>query len=332
MADFAAKNITTAEIRADRPAKNAVDADRPYAFLVEHERTAAGTVEPVATLFLTGSECPFHCLMCDLWKNTLDRPTPPGALPRQIDYALDRLPHARHIKLYNSGNFFDPRAVPPEDHAAIAERLRGFETVIVENHPRLCGPECLQFAGRLDGQLEIALGLETVHRPSLEHLNKQMSVEDFAAAAAMLVRDDIALRAFILLQPPFLSEGDGLYWTDQSVRFAFDQGVGCCAIIPTRTGNGIMDRLHARGEIGLPSVESLEASLASGIELHRGRVFVDLWDFQRFATCSECREARHARLDRMNREQCLLPPVVCPGCSGEPGPASSNGTPHEQRP
>ena len=26
----------------------------------------------VATLFLTNRECPFRCLMCDLWKNTLE--------------------------------------------------------------------------------------------------------------------------------------------------------------------------------------------------------------------------------------------------------------------
>ena len=86
---------------------------------------AAGCVEDVATLFLTNRECPFRCLMCDLWRNTTDTRVPPGAIPQQIDYALARLPAARHIKLYNSGNFFDHQAIPPEDYAAIAERVRG---------------------------------------------------------------------------------------------------------------------------------------------------------------------------------------------------------------
>jgi uncharacterized Fe-S cluster-containing MiaB family protein len=51
----------------------------------------------------------------------------------------------RQIKLYNSGSFFDPRAIPPEDHVAIAERVRAFERVIVECHPALVGKSALKF-------------------------------------------------------------------------------------------------------------------------------------------------------------------------------------------
>ena len=93
----------------------------------------------MATLFLTNRECPFRCLMCDLWKHTLEETVPVGAIPAQIDFALERLPPAKHIKLYNSGNFFDPQAIPREDYAEIARRVRSFDTLIVENHPRLCG-------------------------------------------------------------------------------------------------------------------------------------------------------------------------------------------------
>ncbi|MGV2341979.1 MAG UNVERIFIED_CONTAM: hypothetical protein LVR18_51130 [Planctomycetaceae bacterium] len=46
--------------------------------------------------------------MCDLWQNTLTETVSPGLIPQQIDFALQRLPHAPHLKLYNSGNFFDP--------------------------------------------------------------------------------------------------------------------------------------------------------------------------------------------------------------------------------
>ena len=35
-----------------------------------------------------------------------------GDIPAQIAYALDQLPPARQIKLYNSGNFFDHQAIP----------------------------------------------------------------------------------------------------------------------------------------------------------------------------------------------------------------------------
>jgi hypothetical protein len=141
--------VLTADIIRLRPPKNVVDPYLPNGFFVEQEHSASGEIERVATILLTGRECVYHCLMCDLWKNTLDGPTPTGTIARQIDYALQRLPPASVLKLYNSSNFFDPLAVPPDDYPQIAERARRFNTVIVENHPRLCGANSLDFAQQL---------------------------------------------------------------------------------------------------------------------------------------------------------------------------------------
>ena len=65
--------------------------------------------------------------MCDLWKNTTNETVPVGSIPRQIEFALENLPTVQHIKLYNSGNFFDPRAIPVRDYQAIAAILSGFK-------------------------------------------------------------------------------------------------------------------------------------------------------------------------------------------------------------
>lgn len=304
-------SFSDAEIVAARGARAAVDPWRPYAYLVEPERTADGTVEDVATLFLTNRECPFRCLMCDLWRHTADRTVPPGAIPAQIDYALERLPPARHVKLYNSGNFFDHRAIPPGDHAAIAARVRPFATVVVENHPKLCGDECLRFRDRLNGRFEVAMGLETVHEGVLARLNKRMTLADFERAAAFLRRNDIAVRAFILLRPPFLSEAEGVEWALRSIAWAFDAGADCCSVVPTRGGNGIMDRLAGNGLFAPPSLASIEHVLETGIALGRGRVFMDVWDLERFYDCPDCGPARRARLVEMNNTQAVLPPVRC---------------------
>src|SRR5437016_13099926 len=72
-----------------RGPKNRLDPWRPSAFMVEPERSEAGELVDVATLFLTNRECPYRCLMCDLWKNTLDERVPVGAIPAQIRYALE---------------------------------------------------------------------------------------------------------------------------------------------------------------------------------------------------------------------------------------------------
>lgn len=303
--------MTSAEILAARGPKNLVDQQRPYAYLVEDERTAAGEIVPVATLFLTNRECPFRCLMCDLWQNTTDQTVPSGAIPAQIDYALERLPPARQIKLYNSGNFFDPQAIPRGDYAAIVDRVRGFENVIVENHPRLTNETCLRFRDQLGTQLEVALGLETVHPKVLPALNKQMTVADFDQATRFLVAHGIAVRAFILLRPPFLNEDEGLQWAIRSIEHAFGVGVGCCSVIATRAGNGMMERLQAQGLFAPPSLQSLEAVLAAGIAMQAGRVLVDLWGAEEFSRCERCGPARIARLRRMNLSQQIEPDEAC---------------------
>ncbi len=296
-----------------------VDPTRPYAFLTEAEPTADGRVEQVATVFLTNRECPFRCVYCDLWRNTTDESVPVGAIPGQIDYALQRLPTARHIKLYNSGNFFDPQAIPPEDFGPIARRVQGYRTVIVENHPRLCGENCLHFHDLIETELEVALGLETVHPPTLAALNKQMTVADFDRAVEFLLGHNIAVRAFILLRPPGQSEDQAIEWALRSIEHARSRGVRCCAVIPVRGGNGIMEQLAATGQFVPPRLSSLEQVLeqalpqaaASRAMGRRFRVLVDLWDIGRFATCPHCLSRRAIRLQAMNLSQTVLPPVEC---------------------
>lgn len=303
--------FSDAQIVAHRTRKNDVNPNIPYAFLVEPELSAKRLVEDVATIFLTNKECPFRCLMCDLWKNTLDVSVSLGDIPRQIEYALNRLPAVQHIKLYNSGNFFDRKAIPVEDYAAIAKLLKPFKTVIVENHPLLTGEACLHFRDLLEGRLEIAMGLETIHPEVLKRLNKRMTKDDFARAVSFLGRHEIATRAFILICPPFLTEDEGRRWTIHTMEFAFECGVDTCALIPTRPGNGMMDTLLHDSYFVPPSFETIEAVFDAGLAMQKGRVFVDLWDIEQFYSCSQCGPPRRERLNQMNLSQQIEPPITC---------------------
>jgi radical SAM enzyme (TIGR01210 family) len=303
-------------ILARRRPRNAVDPLRPWAFFVENERSASDEIVPVATVFLTNRECPWRCLMCDLWRNTLASETPAGAIPAQIDHALERLTPARQIKLYNSGSFFDRRAIPLEDHAAIADRIEGYERVIVESHPALIGDDCFHFRDRLSGRLEVAMGLETVHPEILTQLNKRMTLDQFRAAADRLHENDIDLRVFILIKPPFMREEEAVEWTARSLEFAFDSGATAATLIPTRAGNGAMEELMARGEFSPPSLATVEAATEYGIGLRRGRVFVDLWDLRAHPKCGACHERRIERLQSMNLLQEIPLRISCQKCGG----------------
>jgi archaeosine synthase beta-subunit len=311
MNESAGPEINDRWIVAHRGPKNPVDPQIPYAWLVEKERTASGKIEDTGIIFLTNRECPYHCLMCDLWKNTTDEPVPAGAIPSQIARALEQMPPARHLKLYNSGSFFDGKAIPEEDYTEIAALINGFDTVIVESHPRLINDKCLQFRGMLKPDLHIALGLETVHPGVIRRLNKRMTLEDFENSIHFLSRHQMMSRAFILVRPPFLSETEGIYWAERSIDFAFHAGVECCTLIPVRAGNGAMDLLGNMGYFTPPDIGSLEKVLEYGIGLRKGRVFADTWDIGLFSTCDKCIVERTKRLTEMNLSQQIISPVVC---------------------
>jgi radical SAM enzyme (TIGR01210 family) len=299
-----------------RPQRNSLDPSRPYAFFLEEEPSATGEVVPVATVLLTNRECPWRCLMCDLWKNTLTETVPDGAIPAQIEYALQHLPNARQIKLYNSGSFFDFHAIPLQDHRRIAEQVSSFQRVIVECHPALVGEDCFRFNDLLCGTLEVAMGLETAHPQILEKLNKRMTLQQFASAAEQLRRHNIALRIFILVKPPFMQEDEALEWANKSLDFAFDCGATAATLIPTRAGNGAIDHLADAGDFVPPQLPTLEASLKYGLSMNRGRVFADLWDITRLKACPYCQDDRIERLREMNLHQHVQDSVSCERCEG----------------
>lgn len=277
--------------------------DTAYAALHEVEPGPDRTPWDVATLFLTNRECPFRCLMCDLWQDTLPERVPDGAIPAQIERALAGLPVARAVKLYNAGSFFDPAAIPEADYPAVAERVRSFERVIVESHTSFLGERALRLRDLLaPATLEVAIGLETTHPEALERLNKRMTVDDFRRAADFLAAHGIALRVFLLVRPPFLTEEEGVEWACRSLETAFDAGATLCALIPVRAGNGAMEALQAAGDFAPPKIASLETCLRHGLSLGRGRVVGDLWDIDP-ATAEPGDDARIARIRAMNRTQ-----------------------------
>jgi radical SAM enzyme (TIGR01210 family) len=184
--------------------------------------------------------------------------------------------------------------------------------VIVENHPKLIGDFIPEFRDLLDGTFEIAMGLESIHPEVMPKLNKQITRENYRKASEFLVSNGIEVRAFILLNPPFLTDvRENIEWCLKSVEFAFDCGATACSVIPTRDGNGIMEKLRDAGEYVPPTLSALEEVFERALGLNRGRVFADLWDLERFSDCEECFDARKQRLHRMNVEQRVFSGVDC---------------------
>jgi len=259
------------------------------------------------TVFLVNRECPWRCAMCDLWRYTLPAKGAPESIPRQMDVALRESGASEldWVKLYNAGSFFDLGAIPAEDHPAIAERCRGFSRVIVECHPSLVGAPLLRFRDLLGRRtrLEVAMGLETAHPKALEQLNKRFDLEGFRRSARFIRANGCDLRVFLLARPPFVPVAEVEAWLERSIGFAFECGADPVVLIPTRLGNGAMERLASMGLHSVPSLDLLEHGMQFGLGLKRGRVFVDLWDVEQLVGSHPDLASRRLALERMNAIQ-----------------------------
>lgn len=252
-------------------------------------------------------------MMCDLWKQTLSSNTPKGAIPCQIKSALDILPAAGWIKLYNAGSFFDPRSIPTDDYNSIAELTTSFLRIVVESHPFYIGKNSKKFQELISGKLEVAIGLESAIPVILKKLNKRFTLEDFRKAADRLQNWNIDLRVFIMIQPPFESLELSLDHIILSLDEAFNAGARICSMIPTRVGNGAMEVLQSMGHVSPPNLKLIEEALKSGLELKRGLVMVDTWDLDSIGSCV-CSPLRRENIIRMNLTQMPLSLTSCPEC------------------
>ena len=311
-------SLTVADrrIRSLRPAKFVVDPYAAHGSLLEDERRSDGRIERAVTVFLTGAECPFTCSFCDLWRSTIDGPTPRGALTHQLKTVLDDLgtQESDRLKLYNSSNFFDPRAVPSDDVVGIAKLSEPFGAVTVESHASTIGTRAVEFARKIPGRLEVAVGLETIHPAAAANLNKRLDLARFDSAARFLSDNEIDLRTFVLLGTPYVPVEESVEWTVRTVEHAIQCGAAIVSIIPVRGGNGELERLQALGDFTPPTLSQLERVLDTCLDFTNAVVTADLWDVERLASCGTCRAARIDRLRRINVSGCKEPRIKCSEC------------------
>ncbi len=257
--------------------REVLSTEKPYLVIDEREPDGNGGEIDTTTLLLTASTCPVGCSMCDLHLNTLATATPRGSIPAQIDAALANRLRSGWIKLYNSGNFFDPRSIPPSDYPAIARQCQGFSRIVVENHPKFGAERLRRFHSLVDVPLEIAVGLETVQPRWLNRLGKQMTRDDFYRYARWLRSEDVDLRVFLIVGVPGIDVTESIRWARLSVRYAVACGARHISLIPARSGhgwNGLADRLPAFSCDALIELQQRAIGDAGG----RAAITIDLWN------------------------------------------------------
>ena len=241
------------------------------------------------------------------------------AHPRRGDPRADRaMPwpgcrQARHVKLYNAGNFFDAQAVPAGRPAAHRRADGPFRAVLVECHPRLVDwalpglsrpprGQARSRDGAGDDPPRGSASAEQAHDPRRLRARDAHSSANTASPCA----------AFVLVRPPLLDEAEGVEWAVRSVAWALERRRRVLHADPdARRQRGDGGAARAGAVRRRPSLGSLEEALDRCLALGGGRVFADLWDIAALATCPDCGPARVDRLRRMNLEQIVLPAVRC---------------------
>ena len=298
-----------------RPAKRLPPMDRPIAAFVERELLPTGRCVRVGTILLNNRECPYRCVFCGLWQDTIDDTPRPDAVARQVEQALTTFGEIDAVKLYNAGSFFDEQAIPSGDRDRIAALCRSIEWVIVESRPELIDERAVRFANALKGTLEIAIGLEIADDPILALMNKRMTLGSVRRAGRFLTDHGIALRTFIMVQPPFVSPERAVPAACETARFAHACGARTVTLIRAHATPGAMQWLAHHGYWAPPDPWAVYDAARTLIAESSALTLVDRWSLDRDPSCAACTPALDAAFDALNTRQ-DLPAVTC-ACRAE---------------
>jgi hypothetical protein len=185
-----------------------LDPTRPVAVWSSQDLLNGRPVKSL-TIILRTVGCRWNrCTMCGYASE--GAPATAEDLMVQFNAAMKKLSgDDRVVKIYTSGSFLDPLEMPEEARAKILEDLqsRGIEKLVIESRPEYITQnrveECLSSI-----KTEFAIGLETANDLIRQKIiRKGFTFQEFIDAAMTVHDMGGKVKAYLLLKPPFLSEG-----------------------------------------------------------------------------------------------------------------------------
>ncbi|MCL7416707.1 MAG: archaeosine biosynthesis radical SAM protein RaSEA [Halalkalicoccus sp.] len=168
------------------------------------------------------------------------------------------------IKIYTSGSFLDEREVGARSRKAIAETFGDRERIVVESLPDFV--EAARVADFTEQGLatDVAVGLETAtDRVRRDCVNKYFDFADFIEASEAAEAAGAGIKAYLLLKPPFLSEGEAVEDMKRSIRRCAEYA-HTVSMNPTNVQRYTMvDELYFRGGYRPPWLWSVADVLES---------------------------------------------------------------------
>jgi radical SAM enzyme (TIGR01210 family) len=156
------------------------------------------------------------------------------------------------VSIFNNGSFFDPEEIPPPAQTYILEQLGKdprVREVRIETRPEFVESSLIEDSSAwfTDTELHISIGLEVCSDKirSLS-IHKGFTYNDFVRAAEK-IRQYAHLDVYLLLKPPFLTEGEAVEEMKESLRtlaavFASTVYITPCKVFPTTLLKDLQDR------------------------------------------------------------------------------------------
>jgi radical SAM enzyme (TIGR01210 family) len=173
----------------------------------------------------------------------------------QFEWALGRsAPEVSVVKIYTSGSFLDPAEMPVEARDEILRRLEslGMAKLVIETRPEFVNAQTVESC--LSHLLtEFAIGLETANDLIRDKvIRKGFSFQDFADASEVVHRQGGRVKAYLLLKPPLLTEGQAMRDAISSARAARSYADVLSLNLCNVQRNTAVERMWERGEFRPP--------------------------------------------------------------------------------
>ncbi len=210
---------------------------------VGHTDTGVGLIDgqPIERLIiiLRGCGCEWAnqkgggCIMCGhLSGSSKGKYISSENLKKQFDDAMKQYDFRRYsmLCLYNGGSFLNEHEIPPALRRYMLERINAnphIKRLIIESRANFISKENLEEIEALlpDTSVEIGVGIETADDTIRELLlNKGVTREQLIQSAEQFRESKIRLLAYLLVNPPFLTESEAIEDTIRGMEFAHKIG------------------------------------------------------------------------------------------------------------
>ena len=239
------------------------------------------------------------CLMCG-YNAASEEGIGEAELRTQLQQVVQKYDGEEMVKLYTSGSFLDVKEIPVIIRNDIFASFPAAKRILIESRPEFV-TEGVMDTLPLE-RVQVALGLESANDDVLrKSIRKGFTVADYERAAILLRSKGVPVRTYLLLKPPYITEGQAIADTLRSIEFASPYSESI-SVNPLNVQAGTtLEGLWRRGDYRTPWLWSLVEVLVKGKQLTDVRVFSSPSGGGSLRGVHNCDKCDHAILEAVKR-------------------------------